>query len=342
MLCGTIPTRTSRTAGGRSTRSSRRITRWTVVRFRHSGANRPRRAGHRHEDLLRLLRISAGEARRHRLGDAGPRPGAGRRRPRGPGRRCVFAARGTARDERTAASRSGGSRCRADVSAGPAGAACSSKPSPVGWSRGEVDLIEVPDWEGYAAGWPSLRAPVVARLHGSSSYFAREMNARLDWPAWCLEAASFHRADHLLLHERVHGGAHAEHFRPPAAPRGRSVQPGGVEPAPVQAARSASRRLRRHAHPEKGREAADRSLARRGPRDRPAAELHLFGKDEGMQADARGDAPRRCARHRPLPRPRRAASGSRPSFRPAAWPSSRRTRKPSAWRRSRPWRRAAP
>jgi glycogen synthase len=61
--------------------------------------------------------------------------------------------------------------------------------------RGEVDLVEVPDWQGYAAGWPSLRVPVVVRLHGSSSYFAREMNDRLHWPDYCLEAASFHRAD---------------------------------------------------------------------------------------------------------------------------------------------------
>jgi glycosyltransferase involved in cell wall biosynthesis len=61
--------------------------------------------------------------------------------------------------------------------------------------RGEVDLVEVPDWEGYAAGWPQFRAPVVTRLHGSSSYFAREMSNRLHWPAYCLEAASFHRAD---------------------------------------------------------------------------------------------------------------------------------------------------
>ena len=60
---------------------------------------------------------------------------------------------------------------------------------------GEIDLIEVPDWEGHAALWPQLRVPVVARLHGSSSYFAREMgsanNPRLFW----LESRSFHRAD---------------------------------------------------------------------------------------------------------------------------------------------------
>jgi glycosyltransferase involved in cell wall biosynthesis len=64
------------------------------------------------------------------------------------------------------------------------------------WSeRGEVDVLEVPDWQGYAAGWPALRIPVVARLHGSASYFASEMNDRLRWPDYCLEAASFHRAD---------------------------------------------------------------------------------------------------------------------------------------------------
>lgn len=63
-------------------------------------------------------------------------------------------------------------------------------------SRGEVDLIEVPDWEGLAALWPRLGVPVVVRLHGSLTYFASEMaspnNPRAAW----LESKSFHRADY--------------------------------------------------------------------------------------------------------------------------------------------------
>lgn len=61
--------------------------------------------------------------------------------------------------------------------------------------RGEIDAVEVADWEGFAAGWPSLRIPVIARLHGSLTYFAREMNQSAS-PATCLlESNSFHRAD---------------------------------------------------------------------------------------------------------------------------------------------------
>jgi len=63
-------------------------------------------------------------------------------------------------------------------------------------ARGDIDLLEVPDWEGYAALWPDLGIPVVVRLHGSLTYFAAEM----DYPvarrtAW-LEKKSFHRADY--------------------------------------------------------------------------------------------------------------------------------------------------
>src|SRR5439155_13256882 len=47
------------------------------------------------------------------------------------------------------------------------------------WARaGEIDLVEVPDWEGLAAWWPGLPVPVVARLNGSASYFGAELGRR--------------------------------------------------------------------------------------------------------------------------------------------------------------------
>ena len=58
-----------------------------------------------------------------------------------------------------------------------------------------MDLVEVPDWEGWAAGWPVLAAPVVARLSGSAAYFAAEMNRRVKRVAYWLERASLRRAD---------------------------------------------------------------------------------------------------------------------------------------------------
>ena len=64
------------------------------------------------------------------------------------------------------------------------------------WSaRGEIDLIEVPDWEGWAACWPSLRVPVVVRVHGSISYFASEQGLPVGRRAFWIERASLRRAD---------------------------------------------------------------------------------------------------------------------------------------------------
>jgi glycosyltransferase involved in cell wall biosynthesis len=64
------------------------------------------------------------------------------------------------------------------------------------WARhGEIDLVEVPDWEGWAAGWAALPVPVTVRVHGSVSYFAAE-SGRSPRPLeqW-LERASAARAD---------------------------------------------------------------------------------------------------------------------------------------------------
>jgi glycosyltransferase involved in cell wall biosynthesis len=64
------------------------------------------------------------------------------------------------------------------------------------WARsGLIDLVEVPDYEGMVAGWPALRIPLVARLHGSSSYFAVEMGKRPDPVLFRLERSSLRRAD---------------------------------------------------------------------------------------------------------------------------------------------------
>ncbi len=64
------------------------------------------------------------------------------------------------------------------------------------WSlRGEIDLIEVPDWQGWAAGWPKLPVPVVTRANGSSAYFAMEMNRETRRVNAWLEEASLRRSD---------------------------------------------------------------------------------------------------------------------------------------------------
>ncbi|MGZ8411868.1 MAG: glycosyltransferase [Gemmatirosa sp.] len=65
-----------------------------------------------------------------------------------------------------------------------------------GWARaGEIDLVEVPDWEGMAAGWPRLDVPVVARCNGSATYFQAELGAPVRAGTRLLEGRSLRRAD---------------------------------------------------------------------------------------------------------------------------------------------------
>lgn len=64
------------------------------------------------------------------------------------------------------------------------------------WVREKsVDVIEVPDYQGLAAGWGPLAAPVVARLHGSETYFAKELGVPVRRGSYWLERASLRRVD---------------------------------------------------------------------------------------------------------------------------------------------------
>ncbi len=68
--------------------------------------------------------------------------------------------------------------------------------------RGLIDIAETPDYEGAVGGWPALRVPVVARLHGSSSYFAVEMGRQPDRLTFFLERASLRRANFICSTSR--------------------------------------------------------------------------------------------------------------------------------------------
>jgi glycosyltransferase involved in cell wall biosynthesis len=68
--------------------------------------------------------------------------------------------------------------------------------------RREIDLIEVPDYQGWAAGWGRLSVPVVGRLHGSSTYFAAEMGWRSDRLDFWIERASLRRCDFIASTSR--------------------------------------------------------------------------------------------------------------------------------------------
>lgn len=61
--------------------------------------------------------------------------------------------------------------------------------------RGEVDLVDAPDYEGWIAYWPALAVPVVCRMHGSQTFFAAELGHAIRQLAYHLEWASVRRAD---------------------------------------------------------------------------------------------------------------------------------------------------
>jgi len=147
------------------------------------------------------------------------------------------------------------------------------------WVRtGEVDLVEVPDWEGWAAGWPDLPAPVVARLSGSAAYFAAEMNQRVRRVAYWLERASLRRADFRCSESLYTGERTRQVFGLDRAADAVIYNP--VEIPAETGSRARSRRVvfAGTLTEKKG----IYSLWRAWPivlRARPDAELHVFGKD---------------------------------------------------------------
>lgn len=64
--------------------------------------------------------------------------------------------------------------------------------------QGELDLIEVPDFEGYSAFWGTLRIPILLRLHGTVTYFNHELNQPNSRLIEFLERQALKRADRLV------------------------------------------------------------------------------------------------------------------------------------------------
>jgi len=64
------------------------------------------------------------------------------------------------------------------------------------WSRrGEIDLVEAADAQGWPALWPRLEAPLVIKVNGSISYFAQEAGRRPPRYDFWVERAAFRRAE---------------------------------------------------------------------------------------------------------------------------------------------------
>jgi glycosyltransferase involved in cell wall biosynthesis len=82
------------------------------------------------------------------------------------------------------------------------------------WSRsGAIELIEVPDLRGPAAGWRTLPVPVVARLSGSASYLNQETGRRPHAWEFIRERASLRRADFICSISRYIGEGTQAAFR---------------------------------------------------------------------------------------------------------------------------------
>jgi glycosyltransferase involved in cell wall biosynthesis len=148
------------------------------------------------------------------------------------------------------------------------------------WSRdGEIDVVEVPDWEGWAAGWPGLPVPVVARLNGTAAFFAAEMGELAPRVTSALERASLKRADSWCAASRYIGERTGSVFGLPVAEA--TILHNAVElrPRPPEAERLPGRVVfSGRLTPKKGVETLVRAWPRVLARV-PDAELHLFGRD---------------------------------------------------------------
>ena len=75
-----------------------------------------------------------------------------------------------------------------------------------------IDLVEVPDYQGWAAGWPPLRVPILIRLSGSVTYFQSEMARATDRMTRWLERSSLQGADAWCSESQYLAGRTSEIF----------------------------------------------------------------------------------------------------------------------------------
>ncbi|MDX1979545.1 MAG: glycosyltransferase family 4 protein [Bryobacteraceae bacterium] len=152
------------------------------------------------------------------------------------------------------------------------------------WARaGEIDAVEVPDWEGQAAGWPSLPVPVIVRLHGSLTYFAAEMNRRATRVSCLIESNSFHRADYCSSTSRYTAGLTEKLFGAHASRPKILYNFVDVPATPTLAGRAANRVVFAGSLVEKKGVIPLMKAWGEAVRLCPGAELHVYGKDAAFQ-----------------------------------------------------------
>ncbi|HXH25932.1 MAG TPA: glycosyltransferase family 4 protein [Vicinamibacterales bacterium] len=180
--------------------------------------------------------------------------------------------------------------------------------------RGEIDLVEVPDWQGWAAHWRRLPVPVVTRANGSATYFAREMGRCADRVTQHLERASLRRSDVWCAVSRYTARRTQTLFGLRAAPA--AILPNAVDDqAPAHFdARTPGKVVFTGTLTEKKGVIPLLDAWPRVARECPHATLHVIGKDglapgggsmvEYLTARIEGDAARRVRFHGRVPRER--------------------------------------
>jgi glycosyltransferase involved in cell wall biosynthesis len=152
------------------------------------------------------------------------------------------------------------------------------------WSRrGEIDVVEVPDWEGLASCWPRLEIPVVTRLHGSLAYFGAEMDLPVRPTTFWLESKSFHRADYCSSCSRYTADKTSQIFGPHPKPMTVVYNSVSFSNCAGQAVRDRDNVIFAGTLTRKK---GIIQLVKAWPqvhRQNPSAQLHVYGKDAGLE-----------------------------------------------------------
>jgi glycosyltransferase involved in cell wall biosynthesis len=145
--------------------------------------------------------------------------------------------------------------------------------------QGAIDVVELPDYQGLAAGWKALPVPVVARLHGSLAYFANELNRPIDKTTFWLERSSLRRVDFVSSVCRYTAEMTGRVFKLPMDSTEILYNPVETPAASAAAPRSSNRVI--FSGTLTGKKGIV-SLIKAWPlvvKSLPTAELHVFGKD---------------------------------------------------------------
>lgn len=147
------------------------------------------------------------------------------------------------------------------------------------WAKaGEIDLVEVPDYQGWAAFWPRLEIPTIVRVHSSSMYTAQQLGRNVSRRNLILTHRALRRADFLCSVSQDVAERTRQFFRLSGTPCAVLYNP--VELYNACDGERDSRRVvfSGTLTPNKG----VLSLIKAWPHviaQQPDAELHMFGKD---------------------------------------------------------------